>query len=327
MHEVQNILVIRLTAMGDVVLTLPAVSALRANWPKAKITFLTTRENSPLLRGFRDVDEVQIIDRSRLRGWNFFRSGTELARLLSRLQAGDFSLAVDLQGNGESAWLTRLTGAPQRWGVVHEPSRRWAYTRAVDRDTRIHPAEMHLELLRQGGIEIGAVRNEFILPADALEAARAFLAANQIDAAKPLMFFQPITSSPHKNWPLTEYLAVAQHWRTRGWQILFGGGPADRAVLEPVRAAGHAVSAGVPLLVTGGLMQLSTLIVGGDTGALHLAVAQGKRVVMLMNHHRSGRPYPFRHPEWSLLPAVDRKIATITGEQVIAACEAALAGK
>jgi len=324
MDEPQNILVIRLTAMGDVVLTLPAVSALRANWPKAKITFLTTRENSALMRGFRDVDETLVIDRARLRGWNFFRSGAELAGIFNRLQSGAFTLAVDLQGNGESAWLTRLTGAAQRWGVIHKTDRRWAYSRVANRDREIHPAEMHLELLRQGGLETDAVRNEFILPADALVAARAFLAANQIDAAKPLMFFQPITSSPHKNWPLEQYLAVAGHWRSRGWQIIFGGGPADRAVLEPARAAGHAVSAGVPLLVTGGLMQLSTLMVGGDTGALHLAVAQGKSVVMLMNHQRPGRPYPFRHPEWSLLPPVNRKIATITGEQVIAACEAAL---
>ncbi len=45
-------------------------------------------------------------------------------RLLRRLRAGKFSLAVDLQGNGESAWLTRLTGAPARWGVVHKPRRR-----------------------------------------------------------------------------------------------------------------------------------------------------------------------------------------------------------
>jgi ADP-heptose:LPS heptosyltransferase len=71
-------------------------------------------------------------------------------------------------------------------------------------------------------------------------------------------------------------------------------------------------------------MQLSQLIVGGDTGALHLAVAQGQRVVMLMNHRRAGRPHPFRHVEWSFLPPVDRNIATISVAQVITACEQTL---
>ncbi len=320
-----RILVIRLTAIGDVVLTLPSVSVLRANFPSAKISFLTTRENSELLRGFRDVDETIVLNRSALRGKNLFRIGGELLRLVRRVRAGRFSLAVDLQGNGESAWLARITGAPQRWGIVHKAGRRWAYTQCADRIRDLHAAEMQLELLRRCGLKIAGVRNEFLLPADALAAAREFLVAQPFLPEKPLLFVQPFTSSPHKNWPLENYLALARHWQALGWQVVFGGGPADRVALAPARDAGFAVSAGVPLLVTGGLMQLSSLIVGGDTGALHLAVAQGKRVVMLMNHARAGRPHPFRHIEWSLLPPVDRNIATIHLDAVIAMCEQVLA--
>lgn len=324
METPKKILVIRLTAIGDVVLTLPAVCALRQNFPAAKITFLTIKENAILLRGFRDVDETIVIDRAVLRSKNLFRSATELFRLLHRLRKGKFSLVVDLQGNGESAWLTRLTGAAQRWGAIHKSSRRWAFTQDVDRQYEIHPAEMHLELLRQCGLKTENVRNEFTLPTDALAAARSFLSAHQLSPDLPLLFVQPSTSSQHKNWPLENYIALARHWQVHGWQIVFGGGPSDQSALEPARVAGFAVSAGVPLLVTGGLMQLSKLIVGGDTGALHLAVAQGKRVVMLMNHNLPGRPHPFCHPEWSLLPPVDRKIATIRLDTVITMCQQAL---
>lgn len=320
----ENILVIRLTAIGDVVLTLPSVSVLRANFPSAKITFLTTKENSELLRGFREVNASIVIDRTTLRSGHPLKVTGELFRLLRRLRGGKFSLAVDLQGNGESAWLARLTGAPKRWGVVHKSSRHWAYTHSADRDDNIHPVEMHLKLLQLGGLKTDQVANQFILPAEALESARAFLSAQNITLEKPLMFVQPFTSSPRKNWPLENHLELARHWQARGWQVVFGGGPGDRTALEPALTAGFAISAGVPLLVTGGLMQLSNLIVGGDTGALHLAVAEGKRVVMLMNRNRPGRPYPFRHVEWSYLPPVDRKIATIKTETVIAACEAAL---
>jgi ADP-heptose:LPS heptosyltransferase len=320
----ENILVIRLKSIGDVVLTLPAVSVLRDNFPAAKISFLTSKENAPLLRGFKDINEAIAIDRDEFRGVNPLRIIGKFFRLLRRLRAGKFSLVVDLQGNGESAWLTRLTGAPQRWGVVHKSGRRWAYTQNINRDIQIHAAEMHLGLLRQVGLKIGKARNEFVLPTDALDTAREFLSSQKIPLDKPLMFVQPFTSSQWKNWPLESYLELARHWQARGWQIIFGGGTADRTALEPARIAGFAISAGVPLLVTGGLMQLSKLIVGGDTGALHLAVAQGKRVVMLMNHNRSGRPYPFRHPEWSLLPPVDLNIATIRLDSVIGACEAAL---
>ena len=80
--------------------------------------------------------------------------------------------------------------------------------------------------------------------------------------------------------------------------MFLGGGPGDRAALEPARAAGFTVSAGVPLLVTGGLMQLSTLVLGGDTGMPHLAVAQGKRVLMLLHQDTPGSPVPFQHSDW-----------------------------
>ena len=324
METPARILIIRLTAIGDVVLTLPAVCALRQNFPAAKITFLTTKENVTLLQGFCDVDEAVTLDRAAFRSRNPWRIGKEFFSLLRRLRAGKFSLAVDLQGNGESAWLTRLTGAPRRWGIVHKPRRRHAFTHSVNRRREIHAAEMHLELLQHCGLKTDSVRNEFFLPADALAAARNFFAANQLVPEKPIIFLQPFTSSAAKNWPLENYLALARHWQARGWQVVFGGGPADAAALEPARALGFVISAGVPLLVTGGLMQLATLTVGGDTGALHLAVAQGGRVVMLMNTNRPGRPHPFRRAEWTLAPTTERNIAKIDVDVVIAACEAAL---
>jgi len=318
MENPARILVIRLTAIGDVVLTLPAVSTLRQNFPAAKITFLTTTENAALLRGFRDVDETVALDRAAFRSGNPWRIGKEFFCLLRGLRAGKFLLAVDLQGNGESAWLTRFTGAPARWGVVHKAGRRHAFTQSVDRRREIHAAEMHLELLRHCGLNAAAARNEFFLPADALDAARDFFAANKIVPEKPVLFLQPFTSSPAKNWPLENYLALARHWQARGWQVVFGGGPADAAALEPVRALGFVISAGVPLLVTGGLMQLSTLVLGGDTGMLHLAIAQGKRALMLVGDLSPGRPILFRHPEWVVAAPQTKQIASITVETIVA---------
>jgi ADP-heptose:LPS heptosyltransferase len=297
---------------------------LRQNFPAAKITFLTTKENVPLLQGFRDVGAAIIIDRQRFRSRNPLRVAVEFSRLLWQLRTSKFSLAVDLQGNGESAWLTRMTGAKQRWGIVHKSGRGWAYTQSLQRDENRHASERQLALLANGGLKIEGAKNDFVLSPEASTAAHEFFAKHQLTTDKPTLFIQPLTSSLKKNWPLENYLSLAKHWQAKDWQVLFGGGPGDVATLEPARAAGFTVCAGVPLLVTGALMQFSRLIVGGDTGALHLAVAEGKRVVMLMKDDWPGRPHPFRHPEWSLLPPVNRKIATITLEQVIAACEAAL---
>ena len=312
----RNILLIRFKAIGDVVLTLPAVHAVRENFPDAHITFLTVRENAPLLQGFRDVDEVVALDRNALKCP--LRAGPEFFRLLRRLRAGKFSLVIDLQGYGETAWLTRLTGARERWGTVYGRGREWAYTRGLKRNDDLHPAEWNLFLLRECGLKIVEIKNQFCLPEAALAAAKKIFAENGLNFTKPTLFLQPFTSSPHKNWPLANYLAVARHWRRRGVQIIFGGGPGDVAALEPARAENFPVLAGGPLLATGGLMQLSTLMLGGDTGMLHLAIAQGKRALMLVGDLSPGRPILFQRPEWVVAAPQIKELASITVETIVA---------
>ena len=323
MSATENILLMRLKSIGDVVFTLPAIHMIRENFPDARITLLTSRENAPLLQGFREVDETIVLDRANFKSGNPKRIFTEAFLLMRRLRGGKFSLVVDFQGFGETAWFARLSGASRRWSTVYGPGRRWAYTYGATIDKQIHFADQHLSLLQQCGLRPGEIRNEFFLPENALaEARRVFLAAG-LNPAKTTLFIQPFTSSPHKNWPLDRYLDVARHWQANGMQILFGGGPAESAALEPVRRDGFAVSAGVPLLVTGGLVKFSALVLGGDTGILHLAVAMGKRVLMLMNSAASGRPYPFRHADWAIAPPNDRIISNIQTVTVIKACEQA----
>ena len=321
----KNILLVRFKSIGDVVLTLPAVNAVRDNFPAAKISFLVTKELAPVVKCFPAVDEVIPVDRAAFRSKNPLTVAGTFARLLRDLRRPRFSLAVDFQGYGETAWLVRLSGARERWGSVYGKGRRWAYTRGLTREDLLHVADWNLSLLRQCGLKTGAVRNEFILPPDTLAAARKFFAENKLDAAKPTLFIQPFTSTPLKNWPLENYLALARHWQSRGVQILFGGGPDERAALAPARAAGFPVAAGVPLLLSAGLAQLSTLIVGGDTGLLHIAVATGKRVIMFMSPRSPWNSYPFQHRDWTLTPRAGKEMAGLEPGEVIAATGMAFA--
>jgi ADP-heptose:LPS heptosyltransferase len=322
-----NILLIRLKSIGDVVLTLPAVNVIRDNFPTAKITFLVSKENASLLVGFREVNEVIPIDRAAFRSANPLKVVPQIFGLLHRLRAGRFDLALDLQGYGETAWLTRLTCAPQRWGSVYGKRCQWAYTLGVVRGNMLQHAERSLAILRAGGLTVANPRNTFELPPTAQTAAQDFFRKNQIDPARPVLFIQPFTSTPGRDWPLENFLALAQHWRTQGWQVIFGGGPGDRARLEPVLAGRFITSAGVPLLVTGALMQCSTLVLGGDTGALHLAVALGRRVVMIMNSTAVESAHPFQHPNWVVTPHSGGNVPAINISDVIIACERVLAEK
>jgi ADP-heptose:LPS heptosyltransferase len=320
-----NILLIRLKSIGDILFLLPAVHMVRGNFPGAKISFLTSLENEPLLEGFREVDEIITLDRARFRSGNPRAILSEAYSLFRRLRGGKFSLVVDFQGYGETAWLARLSGAPQRWGSVYGPGRRWAYTRGVTRNDNIHLADWNLSLLQQCSLRPVEIRNEFVLPEDALDGAQRFFATHNLNPARLTLFIQPFTSSPKKNWPLENYISIAGHWRARGVQVLFGGGPSECALLEPARAAAFSVAAGTPLLVSAGLMQLSTLVIGGVTGLLHLAVAMQKRVLMLVGYPAHEPGFPYQHRDWAVTPLTGGSIAEIQTAAVIEAGERAFA--
>ena len=320
-----NILLIRLKSIGDIVFTLPAVNRVRDHFPSARITFLTSRENGALVSGFTAADEIITVDRAAFRRWNAGGILANTLGLVRRLHRARFDLVVDFQGYGETGWLTWLTRAPQRWGSVYRRGRGWAYTRGVWRDDRIHPADWNLSLLEQCGLRTGPVRNEFVLPAGALDEARKFFAANRLDAARPALYLQPFTSSPPKNWPLEKYLGLARFWRERGVQIILSGGPGDRSRLERAQAEGFIVAAGVPRLTDVGLMKLSTLVIGGDTGFLHLAVALGKRVLMLIGRIGPGAAIPFGHADWVVAPPDGSALEQVELDRVLKASTAAFA--
>jgi ADP-heptose:LPS heptosyltransferase len=292
----------------------------RRNFPDARLHFLVSKEHASLLCGFAEIDAVIPLDRKIYGSGIFSSAGRDTVRLLRDLRRPQFSRTIDFQGYGETAFLSWWTGAPERWGTVYQTPRSWAYTHGVPRVATAHPAEGSLALLRECGLKIGPVRNEYVLPADALADARRFFSENKLDSAKPTLFLQPFTSTPHKNWPLENFLNLARHWQSQGMQIIFGGGPGDRAALEPARATGFPISAGVPLLVTGGLMKLSSLVVGGDTGLLHLAVAMGRRVVMIMRC-KGGAPttFPFQHLDWAIVAPVGQPISSVAISTVIEA--------
>ncbi|HEU6447351.1 MAG TPA: glycosyltransferase family 9 protein [Verrucomicrobiae bacterium] len=325
MNWPENILLIRLKSIGDILFALPAVHVVRDNFPNAKLHFLTSKEFAPLVRGFADVDEIIPLDRSVYRAGNFQNAAAGTFQFLRQLTEINASLAIDFQGYSETEWLAWWSGATERWGNVYKKSRGWTFTQTSWREVTTHPAEWNLTLLRRCGLKAENVRNEFHLPDDALEKARRFFFANKLDLDKRTIFIQPFTSNPQKNWPLENFLELARHFRQRSVQIIFGGGAGDREKLAPVVAAGFPVSAGAPLLVSGGIAKLSTLVIGADTGLLHFSVAMGKRVVMLMYSNAPGTSHPFQHADWAITPANGNVVAEIKTGAVIESAERALA--
>ena len=198
---------------------------------------------------------------------------------------------MDWQSYGETALLSWLTPRPQRWSPsgAGKKFRRHAATHLLPRPDDIHPVDANLELLTRFGLRPVPVRNQYRIPRTGRGEAAQLFAQHGIDPAKTTLFIQPFTSSSanSKTWPLENYQSVARHWRAKGVQVVFGGGPGEEEQLQPVHRAGFPVFAGLPLATVAWLIHRSTVILGGDTGLLHLGVAMGRRVA-----HPDVRPAP-----------------------------------
>lgn len=312
----KNILLIRWKSIGDVVFTLPSLRCLRSNFPDSRITYLTSPEFVSLIKSFSVADDLLVLDRARLK--RFFNGGLrELWNLWRGISRPRYDLVVDLQSYGETAWVSWLTRAPRRLGLINRPSRAWAYTRAVRRDEKAHPVDANLQCLAQGGLATSPVQNAFELPSEKRMAAERLFHDFGLRPERPTLFIQPFTSSPGKDWPLEKWLALGRRLRESEIQVLFGGGPADRARLEPAISEKFPVAAGTDLLTSSCLAARCALVIGADTGLLHLANAAGCRVILMK--HLLAKECPYGHPDWVITPRqADVPAAEIELEAVLA---------
>jgi heptosyltransferase-2 len=283
---VDAILVLRYSALGDVVLATSVLEPLRARFPRARIEWVTSPAYAPLLEGLPGLTAVHRLER-----------GLGGALALGRALRGRFDLAVDLQ-NKLKSWLVAHAAAPR----VVAFRRRSAGGAALallglDRPMRgPHATALYAEALRPLGVE-GAGRMRVHPSAAARERAASALAA----AGRPRIALAPGASTATKRWPAERFAEVARALAADGASIVLAGGPSDRAELDVFRAAlGGPVAADLTDLpvdaLAAGLADVD-LLVACDSGPVHLAAAAGTPVVAIFgptSPERWGPPPPGR---------------------------------
>src|SRR3954466_1923410 len=147
----QKILIIKPSSLGDIVHTLPAVSAIRTAHPNAEITWVINPEWAPLLRGNRDVNHVHIFPRNEFRG--AFSISPNLLRWMRQTRQLQPDVALDFQGLLRSAFIARVSRAREIFGMsdAREGSR-FAYNHVARVDRRAHAVERYLKLAERFGV-------------------------------------------------------------------------------------------------------------------------------------------------------------------------------
>ena len=293
-------LVVRLSALGDLVHTLPVVAALRRGDPTGRIDWLVDERFKEL------VDLVPAIDRR----MTWPRRGSSLSsyyRAIRELRRERYDVALDVQGlfkSGAAAWLggaTRVVGF-DRTGL-REPAASWFHTERALATSPGHVIEKNLTLVSHLGVDPRPWSFPIETPPTSVVArVREQLS---LDGEEPFVVVNPGSAWPSKCWPPARYGELAQRMSAElGSRVVVAWGPGEQDLAAAVvdAAAGAAVLApptDIRDLVS--LLRAASLVVGGDTGPLHLAMAARTPVVAIY-----GPSDPVRNGPWGPADVVVR---------------------
>jgi lipopolysaccharide heptosyltransferase II len=268
--------------LGDVVLALPALEALRRRFASASVTIVAREWAADLLRGHPHVDAVVVDERRRGSG-----SPLPVLGLARRIARERFDLAVVLSRSFASALAVRLAGVPLRAGLACQ-GRGALFTHSV-RETEghrlhRHHAEVFLDVARSVGAE-GEARHARIV-ADAADEAAAMrlLVGAGLGPDEPFLAVHPGASRVERTWPAERFGSVArQAGEEHGLRILIlGTSDEERVCRLAADAAGAEAACAVGaagLRTLAAVHAKASLVLGNDSGAMHLAAATGTPVV------------------------------------------------
>lgn len=284
----KKILVVRLSSLGDLVHTIPAVAALRAGFPGAQIDWVADRRWLPLIELVTCIDQAIPLD----------RSPRAVLALITRLRGTHYTCALDLQGRYRSAVLGWLSGAPRRIGraaqSTREPGAALFYTDRVIPAGR-HIVDMTVDLAIHAGIQPPSVPQfPLRIPPAASQRTLGKLVNQGITGAYVVV--SPGGGWKSKCWPPDRFGALAAAIDRRyNLPLVVNIAPGEEDMArEIIRAAAPSrpVALSFDIHELAALLAEARLVVAGDTGPLHLAAALGTRVVGLFGSTDPARNGP-----------------------------------
>lgn len=304
-----RILLVRLSALGDIVHALPVLAALRRHDPAAEIDWLVEEGYAPVLALVNGLRHRVIVRSGRhgrgqspspivSEGDRRFAAGAAgYLRAVSHLRQQHYDVALDLQGLIKSAVWARASGARRVIGFardhLREPQAAWFYHERV---TPPHPAHVIHKNLALAG-HLGAPVADVTMPIRVEPSPALAEALHREVGGQRYAVLNPGGGWPNKRWPGDRFAAVArQLQRAHGLTSLVTWGPAERADAEAIVAAADGsahLSPPTSVAELTALMRGAALVVAGDTGPLHIAAAVGAPVVGLY-----GPTWPERNGPW-----------------------------
>ncbi|HLN96975.1 MAG TPA: glycosyltransferase family 9 protein [Pyrinomonadaceae bacterium] len=293
MFDPRNILVIDFGQLGDVVLSLPALSAIRKRFPLARLTVAVGKPGGEVVQLSGFADETLIVDRVALRDGFKPMSVFRVFKIVKQVREKKFDFVIDLHSLSETNLLGFLSGAPRRL-YSRRPGRSLDYLAnfhpkpPIETDHRKrHLIDRYLDVLRPLDIvEADRIPRLKTRKVDAAALDRSLAKARAATAA-PLVGLFPGAGHPSRRWPLEQFASLADHLiRNDQVRVLVFIGPEERVFIREIREKFPAAAVILDQLTIPQLAAAQArlaVFVSNDTGPMHLAAAVGTPVVLLLD--------------------------------------------
>ncbi len=293
----QKILVLRLSAVGDVIRTLPAVKALKERVLSSSITWIVEEPSQAFLESQPEVDSVILFPRKRwTKGIKSLKTalGTlgEMREFVVGLRKEKFDVVLDFHGILKSGLLSFLSGSPKRIGYdrtsTKEGNSLFSNVKVRLPKEKISRFDRNFALLRGMGLEVRDLKYSLQIPLADREYVASFLKSSVTPLKRPLIAIHPGTSfkALFKRWPPDRYARLADRLvRELNATVLFTWGAEELEWVEGIRRGMEEPSLLSPktesLTQLGEVYRRCDLYIGGDTGPMHVASLMGIPVVVI----------------------------------------------
>lgn len=282
-----NILIVRLSAIGDIIHSLPVLAATKRHLPESRVSWVAEQRSAEILRGNPLIDDLIEVDTRSFKGGKTIENILiEMSRQARLIRRSKYDTAIDLQGLIKSAVATQVSAAKKRWGFdkkgLREPAGRIFYTDTVKTEPKIHVIRKNLALAAAAlGFDPLSPVEFPIATADEHRAEAEALIARA--DGRRFAILNPAGGWVTKLWRAADFGKLADRIDGElGLTSIVVTGPNESELAAAVRANSRSeriLFAEPSLKGFYVLAKKATVYVGGDTGPTHLAIAAGAPVV------------------------------------------------
>jgi heptosyltransferase-1 len=275
----QRILIIKPSAIGDIVHALPVLNLLRGKWPAAHVSWLVSSACASLLEGHPQIDELIRFERRRFgKGWRKPSAALGLFSFTRGLREKNFDLVIDLQGLFRSGWLAWKTRAPIRVGPNEARELGWVfYTHHVATGfPEGHAVDRYLKIADALGLGREPVKFVFATTDSDRQSA-----AELIEPGRRFAILLPGANWKSKRWPVEHFAALVKPLHDQfALESSVVGAAGDKELAAQIPGAVD-LTGRTNLRQLVALMERAEIVIGNDTGPLHIAAALGRPLVAL----------------------------------------------